>query len=328
MSDAVIEVNGLKKTFSDGFLGLKKVPALRGVTFEVPRGEIFGLLGPNGAGKTTLIKILLGIVRKSGGSASVLGYSAGTRRSRVRVGYLPEGHRLPRHLTGYTALEYYGGLSGLSAGEVRRRRGAILEEVDLAKWGNTSVRKYSKGMQQRIGLAQAMLHDPDLLILDEPTDGVDPVGRAKIREVLNRWRDQGKTVFLNSHLLQEIELVCDRVAILVKGELKIVDDVASISRRVGADQLNEVRFSLQGSKADIEAAFAGTTATVTPAEKSAGFNVQARLATQKEIDACLDDLRRRGISIRSMVPHQLSLEEAFLKLVRTGTAPKEADIFE
>ena len=180
-STAVIEVQNLRKTYRDGLFRKRKVEALRGVTLEVPRGEIFGLLGPNGAGKTTLIKILLGIVRKSEGSAVLLGRPAGNRHSRQKVGYLPEGHRLPHHLTGHTALEYYGGLSGLSPGEVRRRRDGVLATVGLSEWGRTPVRKYSKGMLQRLGLAQAMLHDPDLLILDEPTDGVDPVDRNTTR---------------------------------------------------------------------------------------------------------------------------------------------------
>ena len=174
--------------------------------------------GAHGAGKTTLIKVLLGVVRRSAGQASLLGHPAGDRRGRIHVGYLPENHRIPRHHTGNSALSYYGSLSGLSLKEIRRRRPALLETVGLAKWGDSSVKKYSKGMLQRLGLAQAMLHEPDLLILDEPTDGVDPLGRSELRRVAAA-ESAGKTVFLNSHLLQEVELVCDRVAILNHGEV-------------------------------------------------------------------------------------------------------------
>jgi ABC-type Na+ transport system ATPase subunit NatA len=203
---AAIAIHDLEKIYRHGLFGRKKIPALKGVSLEVPPGEVFGLLGPNGAGKTTLIKVLLGIVRKSSGSATL----RPAEIARRQVGYLPEHHRIPHHLTGDTALEYYGSLSGMSQSEIRRRRPDLLKRVGLATWGKTPVKKYSKGMLQRLGLAQAMIHDPQLLILDEPTDGVDPVGRAEIRDVLSELRRQGKTVFLNSHLLQEVELVCDR----------------------------------------------------------------------------------------------------------------------
>ncbi|MCY2962759.1 MAG: ABC transporter ATP-binding protein, partial [Planctomycetota bacterium] len=183
-SSPAIVVENLEKTYRDGLIFRKSIQALRGVSLEVARGTIFGLLGPNGAGKTTLIKVLIGIVRKSKGSAQLLGFPAGDRRGRRRVGYLPETHRIPRHLNAYNALEYYGSLSGMSPRQVRSKRDALLETVGLKGWGSTSVTKFSKGMQQRLGLAQAMLHDPDLLILDEPTDGVDPVGRSEMREVL------------------------------------------------------------------------------------------------------------------------------------------------
>src|SRR4051794_40974876 len=187
MNDSLaIETLDLSKTYRDGWFGQRAIPALAGVTLSVPRGEIFGLLGPNGAGKTTLIKILLGLVNKSGGDAGLLGRPAGDRKARRHIGYLPEHHRIPHHLTGNTALEYYGSLSNMPMSAIRRRQPELLEMVGLARWGKTLVRKYSKGMLQRLGLAQAMMHDPELLILDEPTDGVDPVGRAEIRDILGR----------------------------------------------------------------------------------------------------------------------------------------------
>ena len=223
---------------------------MKGVSFQVERGTIFGLLGPNGAGKTTLIKVLLGIVRKTDGTAALLGLPAGDRSGRRSVGYLPESHRIPRHHTANSALEYYGSLSGMSGAEVRRRRPELLELVGLGSWGQSSVKKFSKGMLQRLGLAQALMHNPELLILDEPTDGVDPVGRSEMRGTLQRLKSEGKTIFINSHLLQEIELVCDRVAILVQGELRREGLVEEITRR----QQTEIELTVAGSEATIRAA--------------------------------------------------------------------------
>lgn len=192
---AAIQVNELRKTFREGWIKRRAFEALKGVTFDVRQGEIFGLLGPNGAGKTTFIKILLGIVRKSSGAAALLGHQAGDRRSRQQVGYLPENLRIPRHLTGSTALELYGRLSNLSAAEIRHRRAELLEMVGLSDRARDGVRKYSKGMLQRLGLAQALLHNPDLIILDEPTDGLDPVARSQVRGLLAEIKRQGKTIF-------------------------------------------------------------------------------------------------------------------------------------
>ena len=312
---SVIQVRDLRKTYRDGFFLQKKVEALRGVDFDVRPGEIFGLLGPNGAGKTTLIKILLGIVRRSRGDATLLGHSAGDRRSRQRVGYLPEGHRLPRHLTGNTALEYYGGLSGLATREVRRRRGELLEKVGLAKWGKTSVRKYSKGMLQRLGMAQAMLHDPDLLILDEPTDGVDPVGRTDIRTILRDWKSRGKTVFLNSHLLQELEMVCDRVAILVKGKVRMLGDVKEITQKVGEELANQTLLTLRGDAAHIKEALKDFQVQ-SPRVEGDRCTVTVVTHGQPVLDRCIDALRGHQISIESLAPRSLTLEEAFMKLVQ------------
>src|SRR5580658_10401490 len=236
-----IETRDLCKTYRDGWFGRRRVPALAGVTLSVARGEIFGLLGPNGAGKTTLIKVLLGLVHKSSGNAELLGRPAGDIEARRHIGYLPEQHRIPHHLTGNTALEYYGRLSNMSMSDVRRRRPELLELVGLRRWGRTLVRKYSKGMLQRLGLAQAMMHEPDLLILDEPTDGVDPIGRAEIRDILGRLKSQGKTIFLNSHLLQEIELVCDRVAILGRGKLRRMDTVSALRQQTSLEAVLTLR---------------------------------------------------------------------------------------
>ncbi|HBO44926.1 MAG TPA: ABC transporter ATP-binding protein, partial [Planctomycetaceae bacterium] len=253
MNHDPIEVESLAKTYRRGWFNRRPVEALRGVSFSVESGSIFGLLGPNGAGKTTLIKVLLGLVRKTGGDARLMGRPAGERRGRRDVGYLPENHRIPRHLTGNTAMTYYGGLSGLSPAEVGRRRPVLMRRVGLADWGTTSVRKYSKGMLQRLGLAQALLHDPRLLILDEPTDGVDPVGRSEMRAVLQELKAEGKTIFINSHLLQEVELVCDQVAILVHGTVRRVGRIHELTDL----QKPNVTFTVVGPEPAIRECFDG-----------------------------------------------------------------------
>lgn len=312
--EPVIDIHELRKTYHDGVFARRRVEALRGVTFQVGAGEIFGLLGPNGAGKTTLIKVLLGIVRRSGGNASLLGYPPGHRQGRRQVGYLPENHRIPAHHTGNTALEYYGGLSGLSLGEIKRRRPALLDLVGLGQWGKTSVKKYSKGMLQRLGLAQALLHDPKLLVLDEPNDGVDPVGRAEMRALWRRLKDEGKTIFINSHLLQEIELVCDRVAILVHG---LVERVGPIDVITAQAEL-EMTWTLIGNQADIRAVLQLGAAVPLAAINDGQVRVSLTAADQAAIDRHVDALRARGVSIVSMSPGRKTLEEAFLDTVRKG----------
>jgi ABC-2 type transport system ATP-binding protein len=319
-SDLPIRVVALKKNYRDGALAQRRVPALGGVSFEIQRGEIFGLLGPNGAGKTTLIKILLGIVKKTAGEASLFGMPAGARSARARVGYLPEHHRLPRHLTGFTTLEYYGGLSGLSPRQVRAKRDALLARVGLAKWGPTPVRKYSKGMQQRLGLAQALLHGPELLVLDEPTDGVDPVGRAEMRDLLREIKAEGRTVFLNSHLLQEIELICDRVVILDRGKVLREGTIADLT----ADSVDEVVIDVFGEAAACRAALPGR--KLKDLQPLGDHRVRLALdePDQAAIDACVDGLRGAGLSILGLSHKRQTLEEAFLKTIE-ASQPTAAD---
>src|SRR5579863_7300375 len=295
--NAAIEVDSLRKTYVDGLFRRRQVDALRGVSFRVERGTIFGLLGPNGAGKTTLIKVLLGIVHKSGGTAMLMGYPAGDRRGRRSVGFLPENHRIPRHHTANTALEYYGALSGMRGRDIRQRRPEMLKLVGLSDWGPSPVRKFSKGMLQRLGLAQALMHDPQLLVLDEPTDGVDPVGRSEMRATLRRLTDEGKTIFINSHLLQEIELVCDRVAILVKGELRREGLVEAITRR----QETEIELTLAGSEEVIRAALQEWNIAEWSVPAAGQFFVVVKLSDQPALDRCIDRLRGTGISIVELV---------------------------
>jgi ABC-2 type transport system ATP-binding protein len=311
MPDSVIDIQNLRKTYRDGIISRRRVEALKGVSFRVERGTIFGLLGPNGAGKTTLIKVLLGIVRKTGGTAELLGKPAGDRRGRRSVGYLPENHRIPRHHTANSALEYYGSLSGMSGRDIRRRRPELLELVGLKTWETSSVRKFSKGMLQRLGLAQALMHDPELLILDEPTDGVDPVGRSEMRALLQRLKSEGKTIFINSHLLQEIELVCNRVVILVQGELRREGLVEELTR----GEETEIELTVVGREAAVrEALTLQQLASLKPLSADR-FRLVVQVPDQAAVDQTVDGLRTAGISIVELVRRRDTLEEAFLDIV-------------
>ena len=311
MADTAIEVESLEKTFKDGWFGRRSIRALRKISFEVERGSIFGLLGPNGAGKTTLIKILLGLVSKSGGRANLLGQPAGDRRGRAQVGYLPPHQRIPRHLKGNSALAYYGGLSGVSPGDVGRRRDDLLRRVGLSEWGRVSVRKYSKGMLQRLGLAQAMLHDPELLILDEPTDGVDPVGRSELRTLLQELKSEGKTIFINSHLLQEVELVCDRVAILDHGNLLRVGTLNEITDQ----REREIEFVVRGAENVLREVFSDATIVDWQRDASDVTQIRVQGLDQTGVNGRIDALRSRQLELVSLIPSRDSLEEAFLEIV-------------
>jgi len=324
MNDSsIIDVSELEKTYRLGLFRRKTVEALKGVSLRVDRGEIFGLLGPNGAGKTTLIKILLGIVRKSRGEAQLLGRPAGDRHGRRQVGYLPESHRIPKHLTANSALEYYGGLSGLPVSRVRELRGELLDLVGLGDWGKVGVKKFSKGMLQRLGMAQAMLHRPKLLILDEPTDGVDPLGRTQMREVLQKLKADGQTVFLNSHLLQEVELVCDRVAILDKGRLLKVGNIDEITHLGKVD----VVFRLQGDEATVREALKNRKIVNWKTHDDNQLQLEVEAAGQAELDASVDSLRRAGVSIFSMARHRPTLEQAFIEIVNQASGDAEKPSF-
>lgn len=320
-----IQIEGLSKTYSEGLLFRKKHRALNDVSLDVGSGEVFGLLGPNGAGKTTLIKILLGILHPTRGQAVVLEEPAGSMAARRRIGYLPENLIFPRHHTGRSALYFYGRLSNLSEAEIAKREAEVFELVNLTGRQHEPVRRYSKGMRQRLGLAQALLHDPSLLIMDEPTDGLDPMGRSQIRDLLMKLKSQGKTVFLNSHILQEVELICDRVAIMALGEVK---GIGTIEQLINSNplaqttivkleiaspltpELTEVleRFNAQKSPAPLS----------DPAETSSS-RWQLNLKSQNEIDGLVDQIRENDGSIVRLEKFRPSLEQVFLSYV--GSAP-------
>ncbi|HXX93303.1 MAG TPA: ABC transporter ATP-binding protein [Planctomycetota bacterium] len=292
---SAIEVLGLVKAYGP-------VPALRGITLRVEPGEIYGLLGRNGAGKSSLVKILLSLVRPSGGSARLLGSEVSRPESRRRVGYLPEEPGFPEYHTGRTALDFYGELSGLARSERRRRIPELLARLDLQEAGARKLRTYSKGMKQRLGLAQAILHDPDVLLLDEATDGVDVEGRSRIRDLLAELRSRGKTILLNSHLLGEVERLCDRVGILESGRLVREGSVQALTKPE-----NVYTLRTEGGAEGLPEALAERW----PGARQTADGFELPLAGPGELDRVIDFLRARGVGIRGVTEKRISLEDVF-----------------
>ncbi len=325
-SAKAIDVSDLCKTYCEGLVFRKTHNALSHVSLSVQRGEVFGLLGPNGAGKTTLIKVLLGILHPNQGSATVLDMPAGSKSARRKIGYLPENLVFPRHHTGRSALYFYGRLSEMNESQIRARENELWKIVGLKGREHEPVRRYSKGMRQRLGLAQAMLHDPDLMVFDEPTDGLDPMGRQEIRNVLDQLKERGKTVFLNSHILQEVELVCDRVAIMSLGKLRGVGTIDELIENHPHASKATVTIEAIGTATQIQEATRNCAirdfATVLEGTDSMAVQRFAVDATdQSNVDRVVDRLRENSISIYRMQRFRPSLEQVFMSIVSTATPP-------
>jgi len=302
----VVSTKNLRKEYQGSGFSKDKITALKNFSFSVNEGDIFGLLGPNGAGKTTLVKILLGIVYPTEGEVSIFGESIKNEKYKTRVGYLPENHKFPNYLTGEEVLHYFGMLSGLTKADVKSRSDEYLKIVDMEKWKKTKIKKYSKGMMQRLGIAQAMINEPDLIFLDEPTDSVDPIGRKEIRDILIGLKEKGKTIFLNSHLLSEIELVCNKVAILNKGELikeGTIDEITASG--------NQYIFSTSDlTDAAINTLLNRHSATVHGKNE---FIVSTE--SPEVLNSIIDELRKDNINILSFYKEKNSLENMFINLI-------------
>ena len=337
MGGAAIDLDDVAKTYG------RRVQALRGIQMCVMPGEIFGLLGPNGAGKSTLVKIMMSVVRPTRAGGTLLGRPLGHKPTLARVGYLPEHHRMPPYLSGRQALEFFAALARVDRPTRKRRAAELLELVRMERWADARLRTYSKGMQQRIALAQALVNDPDLIVLDEPTDGLDPVGRKETRDVLQQLRGQGKTVFLNSHLLGEVEQICDRVAILVEGKVIRQGTIAELTAgsesyvvELAGDDPSSVQAAVRGLL-PFELAKAGGAGDLPPGDRKptvtgtlAGeavelFGTTLRIATgdARRIQPVLDALRAGNLVIQAVRPLRQSLEDYFMQAV-TGAAPPAA----
>ena len=317
MSEAgpVVSVKDVVKDFRPGF-GLRAKRVLHGVSFDVQEGEIFGFVGPNGAGKTTTLKVLMGLIRATSGSASILGHDVSESQYRNHIGFLPENPYFYDFLTGTEFLNFYAKVSGVPAQKRPGRVAELLEQVGLAYAGQSRLRTYSKGMLQRIGIAQAIVHDPDIVFLDEPMSGLDPIGRKEIRDLILRLNGEGKTIFMNTHILSDVEMLCHRVAILVNGKIRYSGSseqfLASEERsadvvlaRLPADavQIIEERFGVP--------------------MRGQGDHVEMRIP-EKEVKDLLRLALDTGSEVVSVTPHRVSLEAIFLSAVSEGSRQDRA----
>lgn len=301
-----IEVSELTKVYKSA---RKKndVTALKDFSITVEEGSVFGLLGPNGAGKTTLIKILLGIAFPTSGKAKILGSSIFDYKIKNKIGYLPENHKYPNYLKGEDVLKYFGRLSGKDDKFLSPKINELLDVVKMEKWRKTKIKKYSKGMMQRLGLAQSLINNPELIFLDEPTDGVDPIGRKEIRDIILKLKDEGRTIFLNSHLLSEVEMITDRVAILNNGKLLKEGTVQELTTNketyeiTFAENVNlqEKKFLFDGKKLD----------------KIEKDKIVIKFNDSSELNNFLDQMRREKMDFISVVPLKTTLENMFISLI-------------
>jgi ABC-2 type transport system ATP-binding protein len=308
-SPPVIEVRGVVKEFRHW---RKRLRALDGVDLEVRAGEVFGLLGANGAGKTTLVKVLLGLSRPTQGEVRVRGRNPRQAAARARLGYLPEGHRFPGYLTGEASLRLFGRLAGLPATALDRRIPELLELVGLSDRGRDRVGRYSKGMTQRLGLACALLDGPDVLLLDEPTDGVDPVGRRQIRDILLQARASGTTIFINSHLLSEVERTCDRVAILNGGRVLREGTVDGLTR-----PSHRFRVRLAAGEPPPDDRLLATGAQVV----SSNGALEVQVPDVETLNRLVDLLRAERLLIAEISPIRAALEDVFVEIVGADEHP-------
>lgn len=317
---AIVEITNLSKTYVRDVLGTehgrvkirlknRKVHALKDLTLSVEEGQIFGLLGPNGAGKTTAIKILMGLHFATSGSATIMGRPLGDLDVKRQMGFLPENPYFYDYLKGWEFLEFYGQLYGMSRAERRRRLPELLELVNMTHAQNIPLRGYSKGMLQRIGLAQALLNDPKIVILDEPQSGLDPFGRKEIRDIILRLKEQKKTVFFSSHILSDAEMICDRVAILHKGELRqmgLLQDLLSA-------KIKNYEIIVEGLPDEKVAAFEKDAQTCIRRKSDVLFIVESE---EKAQAIAREAVAAPGGRLVSYFPRQESLEEYFISEIR------------
>ena len=306
---AAIEILGLEKTYSIGFWRKRPKHALRPLDLKVEEGEIFGFLGPNGAGKTTTLKLLMGLIFPTAGSARILGMEIDDPRMKAQIGFLPEQPYFYDYLTARELLDYYGQLSGLEAKQRSSRVNDVLKRVGLPDVGGVQLRKFSKGMLQRVGIAQAILHDPKVVFFDEPMSGLDPMGRREVRDLMAQLKLEGKTVFFSTHILSDAEALCDRVAIIHQGELRGVGAVADLTSSVHG----KVEVVWQGTTVPASLRALGAECHVTR------DTVRAMLSEANQ-DAAVEALRRERLRLVSVIPVRTSLEDYYLQKLQPANA--------
>jgi ABC-2 type transport system ATP-binding protein len=302
----IVRVEKLVKDFRPGF-GLRRKRVLHGISFSVREGEIFGFVGPNGAGKTTTLKVLMGLIRATAGRATILGSDVRETAFRRHVGFLPENPYFYDFLTGREILTFYAKLSGVARSGRAERVAELLDRVGLSGAADARLRTYSKGMLQRVGIAQALVHDPGVVFLDEPMSGLDPIGRKEIRDLILRLRVEGKTIFMNTHILPDVEMVCDRVAIIAKGRIRHEGPIGG--------------FLVEGER-EADVVLAGVSPDLaTDLEDRFAAKLRVHLdrfefrIREKHVDLLLRESLEAGASVVSVTPHRVSLEAAFLSAV-------------
>lgn len=305
----VVCVKDVVKDFRPGF-GLRRKRVLHGVTFEVLDGEIFGFVGPNGSGKTTTLKILMGLIRPTQGSASILGSDVAESGFRDQIGFLPENPYFYPFLTAREILDFYARLSGVRSSRRAARIEELLEMVNLGHAADARLKTFSKGMLQRVGVAQALIHDPRVIFLDEPMSGLDPIGRKEIRDVILSLRAAGKTVLMNTHILHDVEMICDRVAIIVKGRIRHQGPIEEFLPEA------EVSTAIVLSGLSPELA-AGIEEDLGIELRGIGDRIELILPTKK-VGQVLTVALESGAEVVSVAPHRNSLEDVFMSAVREG----------
>lgn len=330
-NNKVVKVEDLHKTFVTGFLPYarvsrllerfwplgaslfcKRVKAVQGPSFEVEKGEVFGLLGPNGAGKTTTLKMLMGLIFPDKGSLQIFGHKPGSLAAKKKIGFLPENPYFYEYLKAGEFLALVAALTGVPLTKRKKRINEMVDMMGLSHAMDRPLRKFSKGMLQRIGLAQALLPDPQLVVLDEPLSGLDPVGRKEIRDIIRGLKGEGKTVLFSSHILSDVEMLCDRVAIMAKGKIRKIGRLEDLLR-VGED-LTEVVF--EGNKKDIEKLMEDGKSRY----ERIGKKVRFLTADRSDRDRLLKEAILMGLSVESVVPRRSSLEDLFMLQAKEKTA--------
>jgi len=310
-----IETFALEKQYKVGFWKKRPRQALEPLTLSVEEGEVFGYLGPNGAGKTTTLKLLMRLIFPSGGSGRILGKDLGDGSLKQQIGFLPEQPYFYDHLTARELLDYYAELSGVEAKERTHRVEAVLARVGLPDSANLQLRKFSKGMLQRVGIAQAIIHNPKLIFLDEPMSGLDPIGRREVRDLIQSLKEEGKTIFFSTHILSDAETLCDRVGVINKGKLRGIGVLADLAREVSGKV--EILWEGAGARAGIEAlggraqVSSGTSRVVLPEEK---------------LNAAIDAIRAGNGKIVSISPVRVTLEEFFMEKLNSEGAEMEQEV--
>jgi ABC-2 type transport system ATP-binding protein len=317
LADLAIDVHDLRKTYRTPFTR-KKVEALRGVTFGVERGHIFGFVGPNGAGKTTTIRTLMGLIRPTSGSAKLLGHELPSRAARFQIGFLPEAPYFYDYLDVAELCDLAGRLFGLAPAVRKKRADELIEKVGLGHARDQSLKKFSKGMLQRAGLAQALMNDPELVVLDEPMSGLDPIGRKEVRDLILELRDHGKTVFFSTHILSDVEAITDRVAIIARGQLQAHGTPAElVSGRLQGIDVTVRLAAFERADGDLDLARGAARV------RRVGDELSLTLTADTDVDAWIARAHAEGAKVLQIAPRHETLEDLFVRRVAAASGPGE-----